>query len=195
MLCGMAEPTASARVTVRAQPDLVYDLVTDVEHMPDWMVECQRHTWRGRDAGPRVGARFRGHNRRGWRRWSTTATVTDADRGRRFAFRVTSFGLPVSAWSYDIERSPDGCAVTESMEYRAGWLLRYVLAPVATGMTNRAARIAENERNIARTLAQLKAAAEARATAARAPGRPDGPAGPSAAPGPSPAAGPSAAAQ
>jgi uncharacterized protein YndB with AHSA1/START domain len=159
----MTEPAARASVTVHAPPDLVYAMVSDIERMPEWAVECERNSWLGADTAPRVGARFRGHNRKGGRRWSTTATVTAADPGSRFAFRVTSLGLPVSEWAYDIEPTPDGCRVTESTWYQVGFLLRRFLAPVVTGFPNRAVRTATNQRNIARTLEQLKAAAEARA--------------------------------
>jgi uncharacterized protein YndB with AHSA1/START domain len=156
----MTEPTVSASVTVQAPPSRVYELVSDVTRMGDWAVECERNAWVGRAAGPRVGARFRGHNRRGWRRWSTTATVVCAQPGHLFAFRVTSFGLPVAVWAYDIHPDDAGCEVTESMWYQAGFLVRRVLSPVGTGVTSREERLADNQRNIARTLAGLKAAAE-----------------------------------
>jgi len=156
----MSEVTLSASVVVHASPRAVYDLVSDVPGMPRWAAECDRCTWLGDADGPRVGARFRGRNSSGRRRWWTTATVTAAEEGRRFAFRVTSLGMPVSAWAYDIEPGPEGCVVTESTWYQAGFLLRRVLAPLATGSRGRAHRLAANERNIARTLAQLKVAAE-----------------------------------
>ncbi|MGW9046997.1 SRPBCC family protein [Streptomyces lydicus] len=61
------------------------------------------------------GARFRGHNRNGLRRWVTTSRITDADPGRRFAYEVTApLGVPVSRWQYDIAPSAKGCTVTET---------------------------------------------------------------------------------
>src|SRR5256885_2034195 len=108
-------------------------MVSDVPRMPEWAVENTRCAWLGGATGPRVGARFRGQNRKGRRLWWTTSTVTGADPGRRFAFRVTSLGLPVADWAYEIEPAPHGCIVTESTWYRAGFLLRRVLAPAFTG--------------------------------------------------------------
>jgi polyketide cyclase/dehydrase/lipid transport protein len=156
----MTEPTAGGSILVNASPAVVYGLVSDVPRMSRWAVECERNFWLGTDTGPRVGARFRGHNRRGWHRWSTTATVVAAQPGHLFAFRVTSLGLPVSVWAYDIHETTEGTEVSECMWYEAGLLVRRMLAPVGTGVRNRAHRIEENKRNIARTLEQLKAAAE-----------------------------------
>jgi uncharacterized protein YndB with AHSA1/START domain len=157
----MMEPAATGTVTINAPPDAVYSLVSDVTRMSDWAAECQRNVWLGDVTGPRVGARFRGFNRRGWWRWSTTATVASAQPGHLFAFRVTVFGRPVSVWAYDIHPTADGCEVSESMWYLAGPLLSLVLAPVATGVRGKGHRLAENRRNIARTLEGLKAATEA----------------------------------
>jgi hypothetical protein len=159
----MTEPSASGTILVNAPPQAVYALVSDVTRMGDWAAECEHNAWLGGATGPRRGARFRGHNRRGWRRWSTTATVVAAQPGHLFAFRVTSFGLPVSVWAYDIHPTTDGCEVSECMWYHAGRLLRWVLAPVGTGVRGKAQRLAENERNIARTLEGLKKAAESAA--------------------------------
>src|SRR5205823_5870614 len=99
----------------------------------------------------------RGNNRRGPRRWSTVATITDADPGKRFAFDVTFLGLPISRWQYDIEQdSADRCVVTESTwERRPGWLK--LPTSTATGVWRRAEA---NRANIATTLARLKTAAE-----------------------------------
>src|SRR5439155_399446 len=126
MLVRMTQPDATASVAVQAPADLVYAMVSDVPRMPEWAVECEHNSWLGRDGGPRVGARFRGHNHKGLFHWWTTATVTAADPGRRFAFRVTSLGLPVAAWAYDIEPTPDGCVVTESTWYQVSWVHRHL---------------------------------------------------------------------
>jgi uncharacterized protein YndB with AHSA1/START domain len=168
----MTEPAATGSILVNASPEIVYRLVTDVAGMGAWAVENERNVWLGGATGAAVGARFRGHNRRGWRRWSTTATVVAAQPGHLFAFRVTSFGMPVSVWAYDVHPTTDGCEVTESTWMYAGPLLRWVLGPIGTGVPGRAVRIAENERNIARTLAALKVVAEASPPPPGPPSRP-----------------------
>ena len=151
----MAEPSARGVIEVAAPAERVYALVSDLPAMAAAATEFVGGKWLGGVAGASVGARFRGSNRRGFRRWSTTSTVTDAAPGR-FAFEVRSFGLPVSRWQYDIEPSGSGCTVTESTwDRRPGWY-RPITA-LGTGVRDRST---ENQRNIEATLVRLKAAAE-----------------------------------
>jgi hypothetical protein len=148
----------AVRTVVHASPDQVYSLVSDPVRMSELAGELERAGWLGGVREATVGARFRGHNRRAWRRWSTTATVTDAEPGRRFAFEVSSFaGIPVSRWQYDIEPAEDGCVVEErTWDRRPGWFKPF--ANLVTGVRDRAE---ENRRNIERTLSRLKSAVEA----------------------------------
>jgi hypothetical protein len=152
----MAEPTASAQVEIAAPAEDVYALVTDLPGMGRLAEENQGGSWlRGADSAA-VGAKFRGHNRRGPLHWWTTVTVTDADPGRRFGFDVHSLGLPIAHWEYAIEPTEDGCRVTESTwDRRPGWFKP--IGGFATASMNRAMI---NQHNIERTLARLKATAE-----------------------------------
>jgi hypothetical protein len=151
----MNEPSASGAITVNASPDAVFGLITDVEHA-GWVQECTTMNWLDGAAGPAVGARFRGRNRNGVRRWSTVSTVTGYEPGRRFGFSVRSLGVPVADWRYDLSDVADGCQVVESTwDRRPRWFLG--LARVATGVRDRASH---NQRNIAASLAALKRTAE-----------------------------------
>ena len=87
--------------TVAASPLVLSRLVSDVTRMGEWSPENTSCRWLGGATTPSVGARFKGTNRRGWRRWSTTCTVTEAEPGRRFAFDVRSGPLAISSWSYE----------------------------------------------------------------------------------------------
>ena len=152
----MAQPDATGKILIEAAPETVYELVSDPAKLAGVASEYQGHRWVGEVAQPTVGAKFRGRNRRGFRRWSTLSTITDAIPGRRFGFDVTSLGLPVARWQYDFEPSGDGCVVIESMwERRPGWFK--VPSSTVTGVWNRAQA---NTTNIADTLARLKSAAE-----------------------------------
>lgn len=154
----MSEPDATGRIEIDAAPETVYALVSDPGKLAGVAEEYAGHRWvRGFD-GPAVGAKFKGRNRRGFRRWSTLSTITDADPGRRFGFEVTSVaGLPVSRWQYDFEADGEGCVVVESMwERRPAWFK--VPTSTFTGVWNREVA---NAANIAATLARLKRAAEA----------------------------------
>ena len=143
---------------VGAAPEAVWALVSDIPRMGEWSPECVRCEWVGGATGAVAGAKFKGHNRLGWRRWTTTGTVVTAEPGRELAFDVTSVaGLPVARWTYRIEPDGDGCVVTESTEDRRGAVMK-VLGQLATGVSDRADHNAENMR---KTLARIKAAAEA----------------------------------
>jgi uncharacterized protein YndB with AHSA1/START domain len=151
----MSEPSASATVDVDADPEVVYRLITDLDAMAELAEETTRMRWtKGGRAEP--GASFRGTNRNGFRRWTTTCTVTEAEAGRRFAFEVRHTVVPISRWQYDIVATESGCTVTESTwDRRPGWFKG--VAGLATGERDRAAA---NVRHIAATLQRLKARAE-----------------------------------
>ena len=153
----MPERTASVSEPVAAPPGVVYDLISDVTRMRSWSPETRRCAWLGGATGPAVGARFKGTNTIGWRRWSTTCTVTAADPGSAFAFRVQYGPMVVAEWRYDI--APDGAAgslVTESWRDRRPAWFRAVY-PVLVGVKDRAEH---NRATMTETLRRLKAAAE-----------------------------------
>ncbi|MET8847218.1 SRPBCC family protein [Amycolatopsis sp. NPDC004625] len=154
----MNAPTATGRIEIDATPHAVYDLVSDPGKLSRLAEEYAGYRWVGALQGPAVGARFRGRNQRGFRRWSTLSTITDADAGCRFGFEVTSVGgLPVARWQYDFEPVGDGCVVVESMwERRPTWFK--VATSTVTGVWDREQT---NTANIAATLSRLKRAAEA----------------------------------
>lgn len=148
------EPAATGTVAIGAEPDEAYRVISDPPSMALLAEETYSAHWLDGATVPAVGARFRGYNRNGPRRWSTTCSITDADPGRRFAYEVTApFNVPVSRWQYDIEPTADGCTVTETNWLRApAWLLPFSIA--LTGVAN---RMGANDANIATTLRRLKA--------------------------------------
>ena len=151
----MSEPTtAQTSMEIDAAPDVVYDLVSDVTRMGEWSPETTRCEWI--DAPGQVGSRFRGHNRRGPARWSTTARVVAADRPREFTFETVNKDKPSTRWSYRFEG--DGpTTVTESFEaISAPWLIGFL---ERTLLRNRQAQL---EAGMAQTLAAIKKRAEAR---------------------------------
>ena len=89
------QPSATSTVEVKAAPATVYALITDLDAMSQIAEETARMRWsKGNAAAP--GAVFKGTNRRGWRRWTTKCTVTDAEPGEQFAFNVSHAGVPVA---------------------------------------------------------------------------------------------------
>jgi hypothetical protein len=147
---------AEATETIAADPGTLYDLVSDLPEMGRWSPEATGGSWVGGATGPAVGARFRGSNHTGWRRWSTSCEVTEADRGKRFAFRVTFGPLPVADWSYDFDSDGTTTRVLEQWDDRRPVWMERVLKPVM-GVADRAVH---NQRTMALTLTALKADAE-----------------------------------
>ena len=148
---------AQATTTIAADPMKVYALVSDLPRMGEWSPENTGGKWMGGATTAEVGARFRGNNKRGVLRWSTTCEVTDATPGKRFAFDVTYGPLSISHWEYTFEPDGDGCRVTEEWtERRPAWM-KVMSVPVMAV----ADRAGHNARGMETTLAALKVAAEA----------------------------------
>ena len=153
----MAQRTSISRtVEVEAPAEEVWALVSDLPGMGALSPENTGGTWLDGATGPAVGVRFRGTNRRGWRRWSTAVRITACDPGRRLSFDVASVGLAVARWTYEVSPTSRGCTVTETWEDRRGHAMS-AIGVLATGVADREAHTA---RSIDHTLAAVKARAE-----------------------------------
>lgn len=137
--------------------EAVYRLISDPIRMADWSPECVRCRWVGDAQRADVGARFRGTSRNGWRRWTTTSTITEMRGGELFVWEVTYFGRPVARWAYLVEQAGAGARLTEAVDDLRGRLLRLV-SPLITGSPDRDQRNADTMES---TLQAIKAAAEA----------------------------------
>jgi hypothetical protein len=144
-------------ITVGVSPAEAYQAVSDVRRMARWSPECfSVLVWSRKDGLP---ARFVGLNRRGPWVWFTTCHVVTARPAEEFAFEVTTFGMPVSRWSYRMTAAGGGTEVTESWrDQRVRGA--HVLGRVFTGKVanNRAEANREGMRT---TLARLKRELEA----------------------------------
>ena len=125
--------TDRVQVHVRATPDDVYALVSDVTRTPELSPEILECTWLDGATGAAVGARFKARNKVPNRpAWHNKPVVTVAEPGRRFSFaRTEPFGGTVE-WAYDLEPDGDGTLVTESYEvtkqlHPVGWFIIGVL--------------------------------------------------------------------
>jgi uncharacterized protein YndB with AHSA1/START domain len=151
----MSAPTHAERtVTIDAAPEAVYDLIADVTRMGEWSPECVRCEWLGEPGG--VGSRFRGYNRSGPARWSTTAEILAADRPRTFAFATLNGEKVGTRWTYTLEADDDRTELSESFES--------VSTPRLIALAERLFvrhRQQQLEAGIDHTLASIKAAAEA----------------------------------
>jgi uncharacterized protein YndB with AHSA1/START domain len=147
----------SEQTTVAVPAAHVYEAVSDVRRMARWSPECVGvWVWRHRDGVP---ARFVGFNRRGPLVWFTTCRVVTAEPGREFAFDVTTFGMPVSRWSYRLSPVADGTQVTEHWQDRRS-PGAYLLGRIFTGRSA-GNRTQVNGDGMRTTLARLKRELEA----------------------------------
>jgi hypothetical protein len=119
--------------------DALYDLVSDVTNMHRFSPENTEAFWLNGATGPSVGAQFKGSNQLGKAKWSTKPTVTAADRGRCFAFKVP--GAAGAEWTYQFEPVENGTRVTESMSQAkpSPAIIRYIQR--RNGVNDRAANL------------------------------------------------------
>lgn len=135
-----------ATVHINAAPDLVYALVSDVTRMGEWSPETERCEWVDGATGPAVGAKFKGTNKMGPAKWSTTPTITEAEPGKLFAFDAGG-----TIWRYSFTATDTGTSVTESFTVTSALSRLYTLGPRRNMLI----------RGMQKTLERLKAAAEA----------------------------------
>ncbi|MCS7479633.1 SRPBCC family protein [Umezawaea endophytica] len=110
------------RTWVAAPPAAVYDLVSDVSTIERWSPSASAVAYDAGD-GPRVGAWFSGHNRRGEQEWTTRSQVVAAAPGAEFAFVVGGVDEGIVRWRWTFHEDGDGTVVAQSWR-----LLRHVPA-------------------------------------------------------------------
>lgn len=152
----MAEPQVTVEREMAAPAERVWALVSDVTRMGEWSPEATGAEWLGEASGPAVGARFKGRNQRGRRRWSTVAEVVECDPGAAFAFDVRLGPLRVARWGYRIEPTDGGCRVEERWEDQRGVIVK-IAGPLGTGVVDRATH---NRETMTATLDNLAEAAQ-----------------------------------
>lgn len=134
-------------------------MVSDVTRMGEWSPEAVGATWLKGASGPAPGAKFKGSNENGKKKWSTISTIVDAEPGKAFSFRVTAVGLKIAEWQYAFEPTPTGCRVTETWIDQRGWIAGQLGKP-ASGVGD---RLTHNRAGMETTLERLATAAESTA--------------------------------
>jgi uncharacterized protein YndB with AHSA1/START domain len=152
----MAKPV-QVSIDIEAPPERVYDLVADLPGMGRWSPENVGGSWLDGVTEARVGARFRGWNRRGPLRWYTTCIITEAERGQVIEWTNGAVGLSVARWRYEFKPNGTGTTVIESTEDRRGKAMK-LASPLVMGIVD---RDKHNTAGMELTLQRLKAAAEA----------------------------------
>lgn len=143
--------SVSAQSTAAAHN--IWVALTDVTRMGNWSPECTGCAWLTVDDQIGIGARFRGFNRWGPLRWSTTCTVEVFDIDRCFAYLARHMSGASTRWTYRFEPDETGTTVTETFES--------IDSPAAVLMLDRLAfRPTRLHRHMEATLARLFAAVE-----------------------------------
>ncbi|MFJ6728532.1 MULTISPECIES: SRPBCC family protein [unclassified Streptomyces] len=155
--------TVTRSIVVDVPPAAAYDAISRPADMGRWSPENLGTSPRTPVGEAVEGTRFEGLNKRGRFRWVTRCTVTAAEPGRRFAFRVHAIGVrrprlrgPIATWEYRFTPEGDGTRVTESWtDDRRSWpdALAHLFDRAVTGGRT----FAEFQvRNIDATLRNLK---------------------------------------
>jgi hypothetical protein len=142
---------------MRAVPDEVWALVSDVTRIGEFSPETFEAVWTHGATGPAVGARFKGHVKRngvGPTYWSP-CTVTRCEENEVFEFAVGLDGNALTTWGYRLNAEGDGTRVTEYFRLTPKWYLRgyWIVLGRLRGRTN--------ERGMRTTLEKMKAVVEA----------------------------------
>jgi ribosome-associated toxin RatA of RatAB toxin-antitoxin module len=151
----MADEVSVERVIV-ASPDELWARVSDIERMGDLSPESTGGEWLRGATGPVVGARFKGNNQNGKKKWSTVAKVVESEPGRVFAFEVTAGPFKVARWTYRFEAAENGCRVTETWTDQRG-RFGVVMGKPVSGVADRATH---NRNTMAETLGRLASLTE-----------------------------------
>lgn len=142
--------------TIDAAPEVIYDLVSDVTRMGEWSPETVGANWLNGATAAVPGAKFKGKNKAGPNVWSTKPTITQAERGKVFAFKVPGKSGPT--WRYEFHATNQGTLVVEAVEQQHPSPLFIRLLQKRAGITDRAADL---RANMTTTLNNLAATATA----------------------------------
>jgi uncharacterized protein YndB with AHSA1/START domain len=155
----MAEhESVSVSIDIAAPAEKVYSMVSDLPRMGEWSPENVGGKWVGGATAAIPGAKFKGQNRNGNRKWSVPVVVTEATAPQRLEFVVGMGPVKGATWRYEINATDTGCRVTETWEdTRTGPLRSDRIGKLVTGVADRCAYA---RTSIETTLANLKKAAE-----------------------------------
>jgi Polyketide cyclase / dehydrase and lipid transport len=153
----MTQEVSVERV-IAAPADELWARVSDIVRMGDISPESVGGRWLDAATGPTVGARFKGDNENGKKKWSTTCSIVECEPGRVFAFDVSSGGLKIARWTYRFEPADGGCKVTEIWTDERSRFIVF-MGKLVSGVADRASH---NRSTMEATLDRLAALSEAR---------------------------------
>ncbi len=150
---------ASGRVVIAADPEALYDFISDMPRMGEISSQCLGGEWQSDTRG--VGAEFLGSNQRGDNKWQALQRVSVADRPSEFAWEnigAKGWEIPMVRWGYTFEPVEGGTLVEETWR-----ILQSYSALEALPDDSRAGMPGYMEADINATLANLKSLFESTA--------------------------------
>ena len=104
-----AGPGVTVEIDIAATPEIVWELVSDINISARFSTEFQGADWVDSD-GPREGASFVGRNERSDvdRKWETTSWVVACEAPKVFAWNVNDRDEPSAQWGFELEKIPGG---------------------------------------------------------------------------------------
>ena len=151
-----ADRELRAEAIVDAPPERVWELLTDFSQLAQWSPELMRMVPM-KTGGLRVGQWYLGINRRKAIIWPSRSVVSDVDPGRRLVWDTKSSG---AQWIWELEPVEGGTRVVHRRPVPTGvTAMSRAFAPAFLG--GNVGHADELEQGMARTVAGLKAAAEA----------------------------------
>jgi uncharacterized protein YndB with AHSA1/START domain len=156
-------PTVEASTWIDADPARVWSLVSDIALMPAFSDELKAVEWAEGSDGPRVGARFIGHNKHdAFGQWDSTSQIVACDRPHEFAWAVGEPDDPAAMWRFRLAPRDGGTVLNYWMQMGPG---RSGLSVAIESMPDKEqkivfVRLREFEGAIGNTLAAIKRLAE-----------------------------------
>jgi uncharacterized protein YndB with AHSA1/START domain len=143
----------SASVEVKASPESVWEVVSDVSRMSEWSPECRKIVVLG---SPKqgVGTKLLGLNRRGWAVWPTTSKVVRYEPLAAVAWKTRESG---ATWSYELTPTKAGTRLTGRRELPTYAIGTKIMAPLIGGAQGHDEELGAGIRT---TLERIKASIE-----------------------------------
>jgi uncharacterized protein YndB with AHSA1/START domain len=110
-------PTVEVSTWIDADPDRVWGLVSDIQLMPTFSDELQSVEWVDGASGPRLGAKFVGHNKHdAFGQWSTTSHIVSFDQPTRIRLGGGDPDNPASIWRFRLTPRDGGTTLAFWMQ-------------------------------------------------------------------------------
>lgn len=157
-------PTVEVTERIAVDPETAWAAVTDITLPCRFSPELCEVTWLDGATAPVVGARFEGRNRNEHLgEWTTTCTVVEVDRPRRWTWDVSAGSEAWSTWGFEVDPVRDGVVVRQWLRMgpaRSGLNIAIDAMPEREGRIIEV-RLAEHRKAMAANLVGLRSELEA----------------------------------